>query len=50
MPRHPDIARRHPIAFFFILLLLGPYILAACVLFIVFYVLAVALDTLGGRR
>jgi hypothetical protein len=48
MRHHEDIARRHPIAFFLIIMLLGPYILAAILLYVIFYVLAVILDALVG--
>lgn len=44
------LIRRHPIAAFLVILILSPYILAAAALYVVAYVLAVALDTLGGRR
>lgn len=45
-----NLARRHPIAMTLILLLLSPYILAAVLLYVVAYTIAMALDVIGGRR
>jgi len=42
--------RRHPFIAGVVMLVLGPYILAFVLLFAAFYVIAVALDSLGGRK
>lgn len=42
--------RNHPIAMILVVALLSPYILAAVLLWVVAYVLAVGFDMLGGRR
>lgn len=41
-------ARRHPFLFGVALLLLGPYILAFALLFVIFFVIAAVLDVAGG--
>lgn len=43
-------ARRHPLAAGIALLILGPLLLAAALLVVVFYVLAETLHLAGGRR
>lgn len=41
---------RHPFIAGVAILILGPYILAFLLIFAAFYVIAVALDCLGGRK
>jgi len=41
--------RPHPVAMFLIVLLLGPYLLAAALLFVVAYTIATIFDMIAGR-
>lgn len=43
-------ARRHPVATFIAVLILGPFLLAAATLFVVAYVLGTAIDMAIGRK
>jgi hypothetical protein len=42
--------RRHPVAAFLTLLILGPYLLAAALIIVVLYLIATAFLMLCGRR
>lgn len=43
-------ARRHPVAAFLVLLILGPYILAGALLMLALYAALAVLSLVGGRR
>lgn len=43
-------ARRHPVATFLVLLILGPYILAGALLMLALYAALAVLSLVGGKR